>query len=144
VSTRLVRCPADFFVLSEDDLREVAGMPPRSAANLIRSISRSRGPSLARVLTALGIPSVGARTAQILAEEFGTLGALCRASVARLSALAGVGPVAAREIVTFLHSAPSQRLIARLEASGALGETRRRSGPAHADLEKGVRAATVL
>jgi DNA ligase (NAD+) len=123
VATRLVRSPADLFALSDEDLREVAGLAPRSAANLLRAIARARGPRLVKVITALGIPGVGARTARVLAEECGSLAVLRRASVDRLSALPGVGPAAAREIVGFLRGVRGRTLISRLTAVGALSAT---------------------
>jgi DNA ligase (NAD+) len=118
-STQLVKTPADFFVLTEADLRDVAGMAPRSAANLIRSIDRARMPPLPRFLNAVGIPGVGARTAQVLANEFGTLEGLQRATVTRLSRVSGIGSVAAAGIAAFLRDSRTRTLIARLTAVGA-------------------------
>jgi DNA ligase (NAD+) len=144
VATRLVRSPADLFALSDEDLREVAGMPPRSAANLLRAIARARGPRLVKVITALGIPGVGARTARVLAEECGSLTVLRRASVDRLSALPGVGPAAAREIVGFLRGVHGRTLISRLTAVGAVSETGEPTEGAHSARRPIDRAAAIL
>jgi DNA ligase (NAD+) len=48
-------------------------MGKKSAANVIRNIENSRKLALPRVINALGIRFVGERTAELLAELFGSL-----------------------------------------------------------------------
>ncbi len=70
LSRGLVHNIADIYGLTVDQLLELERMGKKSASKVIQNIDHSRSQSLARVLNGLGIPFVGERTAQILAERF--------------------------------------------------------------------------
>ena len=71
VDRGLVKSVADLYDLTVDQLANLERMGPKSAANVIRNIDRSRYLPMPRVITALGIRFVGERTAEFLAEHFG-------------------------------------------------------------------------
>ncbi|MGE0797982.1 MAG: NAD-dependent DNA ligase LigA [Lautropia sp.] len=75
VERGLVEGPADLYDLTAETLAELPRMGEKSAANLVAAIERSRSPTLARFLFALGIRHVGEEVARLLAAEFGTLDA---------------------------------------------------------------------
>ena len=73
----------------------------KSAQSLLAEIENSKKLPLNRVLFALGIRFVGERTAQLLAEAFGSMDALMAASIEELEAVDEVGPRVAQAIQEF-------------------------------------------
>ena len=108
----LVRCAADLFTLTDDDLR---GLPRFGA---VAAIGHARHVTLGRFLFALGIPEVGRATARRIAARFRTLSAVRRARVTQLAATPGVGPSGARQIVDFFQRSANQAVIDALLRHG--------------------------
>jgi DNA ligase (NAD+) len=73
---------------------------------------------LNRVLFALGIRFVGERTAQLLAEAFGSMDALMTASVEELESVNEVGPRVAQAIQEFFAEEKNRQLIEKLRHAG--------------------------
>jgi DNA ligase (NAD+) len=118
----LVKDVADLYHLTVAQLADLERMGQKSAANLINALERSKHPSLARFLYALGIREVGEATAQVLAKEFGSLSALAAASEERLQQVADIGPVAAAHIAAFFRQAYNRQVIQRLWEAGVRWE----------------------
>src|SRR5947208_513128 len=78
---------ADIYNLKLEDLAALERMAEKSASNLLKQIEQSKGRELDRLIYALGIRHVGARTARVLADHFGSLDALSAASEEELSAI---------------------------------------------------------
>jgi len=106
------------YFLRVKDLEGLERMAAKSARNVVAAIAASRSRPLARVIHALGIPEVGERSAQILADHFGTIEALAAAPEEELEKAHGIGPVVAGTIATFFGSAATARFIARLKQGG--------------------------
>jgi DNA ligase (NAD+) len=111
---------ADTYVLNEESLARVPRMGPKSIENLLRSVEASKKRGLARVLYGLGIRFVGTQTAQILAEDFGDIGAVAAASEEELQASEGIGPEVARSVALFFKQRQNLAMIERLRASGVV------------------------
>jgi DNA ligase (NAD+) len=118
VSNGLVKDPADVYHLTADALAALERMGKKSAANVVREIEKSRTAGLARVVYALGIRHVGERGAAALASAFGSMQAICAASLEQLQAVPDVGPVVAASVRTWLDAPANQRLVERLGAAG--------------------------
>jgi len=118
VEKQLVRDISDLYRLKVDQVAELERMGTKSAENLIGEIDDSRKLEFWRVLFGLGIRHVGERTAQILAEYFGSIDELAAASQAELEQVFEVGPKLAESIYRFFHESHNQRLIERLRAAG--------------------------
>ena len=80
----LVHSVADLYSLTEEQLVELERFAEKSARTLLKEIEGSKKAGLARVLMGLGIRFVGERTAELLAEEFGTIDALMAATAEEL------------------------------------------------------------
>ena len=78
----LVHNIADLYSLTEEQLLSLDRMGKKSASKILANIDASRKQPLSRVLNGLGIPFVGERTGQILANHFGSLDAIAAASSA--------------------------------------------------------------
>ncbi len=131
VSGKLVRSVADLFRLTRHDLIKVERFADVSATNLLKAIDRAQQTSLRRFLHALGIPSVGAQTARVLAEHFGTLDRIQSADEAALTAVSGIGPTVARDVAEFFRRAINRRVIELCRRRGlrVIGTTVTRRGP---------------
>jgi DNA ligase (NAD+) len=101
VDAGLVKNPADLYGLDLERLAALDRMGEKSAQNLLAGIEKSKTPTLARLIFALGIRNVGETTAKDLARHFGSLEALMAADEARLQQVSDVGPVVAASIAHF-------------------------------------------
>lgn len=126
LNRRLVHNIADLYTLTVEQLLELERMGQKSASKIIKNIDASRAQPLARVLNGLGIPFVGERTAQILADHFGSLDAIAAASPEALQEASEVGPKVADSIRQFFAEERNRDLIERLRAAGL-----RFTGPKH-------------
>ena len=125
VDKGLVKSVADLYQLTLEQLVELERLGKKSAENLLAGIARSRSNSLPRVLNGLGIPFVGERTAQIIADSFGSLDAIAESDVDALQRADEVGPKVAHSIYTFFREGRNRELVERLRAAGLVFEHRR-------------------
>jgi DNA ligase (NAD+) len=114
----LVKNVADIYALSKKDLLSLDRFADKSAQNILDEIEASKNLPLERVIYGLGIRMVGERTAQFLAEHFGSMEALASASVEELQDVNEVGPRIAESIVEFFSIAANRKLIERLGEAG--------------------------
>ncbi len=114
----LVKNVADIYRVTKDDLLELERIGKKSAENVLREIEASKKLPLERVIFGLGIRFVGERTAQFLAEHFGSLEALIAASAEELEAVNEVGPRIAESIVEFFAEPHNRELVEQLRQAG--------------------------
>jgi len=114
----LVKNVADIYKMTKDDLLSLERMGDKSAQNILDEIEASKKLPLERVIYGLGIRMVGERTAQFLAEHFGSMEALETASVEELQDVNEVGPRIAESIVEFFSIAANRKLVERLREAG--------------------------
>jgi DNA ligase (NAD+) len=110
----LVKSVADLYDLTVEQLTGLDRMGEKSASKIIKNISNSRQQPLWRVLNGLGIPFVGERTAQILADHFGSLDEIAGASLEELQEAEEVGPKVAESIRQFFGEERNRELVERL------------------------------
>jgi DNA ligase (NAD+) len=114
----LVKNVADIYKLTKADLLSLERMGDKSAQNILDEIEASKKLPLERVIYGLGIRMVGERTAQFLAEHFGSMDALEHAGVEELQNVDEVGPRIAESIVEFFSIPANRKLIERLGQAG--------------------------
>ena len=114
----LIANVADLYELHAQEVAQLDRMGVKSAENLIRAIEKSKANDLDKLIYGLGIRQVGEKAAAVLAQHFGSLDALCAASVEELTAIPDVGEITARCIVSYLNQPQAKDLIARLKAAG--------------------------
>ena len=118
VEKGLVSSVADIYKLDVDTLSGLDRMGEKSAQNLVTAIDKSRQPSLARFLYALGIREVGEATAHALATHFGKLDAVMRADEDALVEIPDIGSVVAHHIHAFFAEAHNREVIDGLLKAG--------------------------
>jgi DNA ligase (NAD+) len=125
VEKEMVKSLADLYSLTAEQLTDLERMGEKSAANVLEQIDRSRKAPFGRVLYGLGIRFVGERTAQILADHFGSLQAIEKASREELEEAEEVGPRIAEAIQDFFAAERNRELIAQLREAGLTFEQKR-------------------
>ena len=114
----LVKNVADLYRLTKADLLTLERMGDKSAENVLGEIADSKKLPLERVIYGLGIRFVGERTAQFLAEHFGSLDAIMNASAEELEEVNEVGPRIAESIVEFFGDQHNRKLVGDLRKAG--------------------------
>ena len=118
VEAKQVKSVADIYDLTEEKLVELERMGKKSAQNILREIENSKKLPLERVIYGLGIRMVGERTAQFLAEHFGSMDALMGASEEELQAVNEIGPRVSQSIREFFDEPKNVALVDRLREAG--------------------------
>lgn len=113
-----VKDPADVFTLDPERLLAVEGWGEVSVRNLMASIDAARHRSLARVITALGIPLVGGTVARSLARRFRTMAALLDASEEEIGSIDGIGPEIVHSVRAWTKDRDNRKMVAKLAAAG--------------------------
>jgi DNA ligase (NAD+) len=125
----LVKNVADIYKLTKADLLSLERMGEKSAQNILDEIEGSKKLPLERVIYGLGIRFVGERTAQFLAEHFGSMEALEQATVEELQNVDEVGPRIAESIAEFFSIPANRKLVDRLrEAKLTLSGEKKQRG----------------
>jgi DNA ligase (NAD+) len=130
----LISDVAEIYDLTAERLVELERFAETSARNLVASIDASRQRPFKRVLYALGLPGVGAVTAEALADHFGTIDALREADPEAIEEVEGVGPIMAVQIQESLADEATWALVCKLREKGLRleadpSERRREGGP---------------
>lgn len=120
VECDMLTSPVDFYRTKElnDSLMGSKGFGDKRIANILTSIEQSKSTSLNRFIYALSILEVGVVTANLLAENFGSLDKLMQATHDELNAIDGIGPTTANNIVTYFNNPTNQRMISELQQLG--------------------------
>jgi DNA ligase (NAD+) len=114
----LVKSIADLYSLTGEQLLSLERIGKKTADTLLAEIAKSKKSPLHRVLFGLGISMVGERTAQLLAEEFGSMDDLMAASADELERVNEVGPRVSQAIREFFDEEKNRELIEKLRAAG--------------------------
>ncbi len=114
----LVKNVADLYRLTKADLLTLERIGDKSAENVLGEIAESKKLPLERVIFGLGIRFVGERTAQFLAEHFGSLDAIMNATAEQLEEVDEVGPRIAESIVEFFGDEHNRKLVGDLRKAG--------------------------
>lgn len=118
LKNRYVSDFADIYNLTFLHLLNLENFKDKKAQNLLDAIEASKQKPLARLLFALGIAFVGAKTAEILADRFHTLDALKNASLEELQSVPEVGEIVSHSIYDFFRDPKALEQIERLRAAG--------------------------
>ncbi|MCP6719238.1 MAG: NAD-dependent DNA ligase LigA [Patescibacteria group bacterium] len=114
----LVSDPADLFKLKEGDILPLERFAKKSAQNLIKAIQSKNIVSLSKLIYALGIRNIGEQTSQDLADHFGSLDRLKKASFSELEKIKDIGPIVAKSIYEFFQKKGNLELVEKLKKSG--------------------------
>ncbi len=123
----LLRSAADIYFLTLDDLKQLWQKGDTAAKKLLQAIENSKQQDLSRLIYALGIRQVGAKTAKVLATTFKSLDALSAATCGELTDVQDVGEITARFIADWFAQPQSQAFVEKLRQAGVNFESKRQA-----------------
>ncbi len=118
VEKELIKSPADIYYLTLEDVKSLWKSGETAAKKLLSAIEDSKKNDLSKLIFALGIRQVGAKTGKVLASHFGSLDALMAASCQELTEVSDVGAVTAQSIADWFAQPQSQHLVEKLRNAG--------------------------
>lgn len=113
-----IKCVADLYDLTFEDLIDLEGFAEISANNLLKAIEKSKQNDLFKLLFGLGIRHIGLKASKLLSLKFKTLDGIMSASKEELSAVNDIGEIMAESVVHFFSKEQNRIEIGRLKNAG--------------------------
>ena len=120
-----IKSPADIYYLTLDQMKSLWQKGDTAAKKLLAAIEASKEQDVSKLIYALGIRQVGAKTGKVLANQFGNLDALMNASEEELTKVPDVGAVTAKNIADWFSQPQSRHMVQRLREAGVNFESKR-------------------
>ncbi len=121
----LLKSPADIYYLTLEDVKSLWKSGSTAAKKLLAAIEASKKQDVSRLIYALGIRQVGAKTGKVLSSTFGSLDALMAATEEELTAVPDVGAITAANICQWFSQEQSKHMIEQLRSAGVNFESTR-------------------
>lgn len=119
----------DIFRLKAEDFEGIEGFKETKINNILTAINDSKNTTLARLIFALGIANIGKKASKQLAEKFGSMENLQRASIEDLTAIEDFGEIMASSVIDYFANPEHVKAIEELYALGVkIKEEEVRSG----------------
>jgi DNA ligase (NAD+) len=126
----LIKSYADIYRLTQEQLEDLERMGKKSAAKVLGELEKSKSNEVWRLLYALGIRHVGERGAQVLADHFGSIDEIERASLEALQQVREIGPVLAASVRSWFDEPANRELIEGFRKAGLKLQGERKVAPA--------------
>jgi len=121
----MIKSPADIYYLTLDEMKSLWQKGDVAAKKLLAAIEASKEQDVSKLIYALGIRQVGAKTGKVLARSFGSLDALMKATAEELTEIPDVGEVTAGFIADWFRQPQSQHMIEKLRQAGVNFQSKR-------------------
>lgn len=110
----------DIYKLKEhkDEIENLDGMGEKSVSKILTAIENSKQNDLPMLISALGIPLVGKKTASVLANHFQSLDKLMTAGIPEMADLPDIGEKTAQGIKAFFEDESNKKIIEELRSVG--------------------------
>lgn len=132
VDAGLIKDMADIYALTKEQVLTLDRFAEVSASKLVDAIQAAKKPELSRFIYGLGIRHVGQQTAIDLAEHFGSMDKLAKATIDELKSVSGIGEVVAESIAAWFADSDNQKLLEKFERLGVRPHFESRAkGPLH-------------
>ena len=118
VDKKLVNNFADLYNLDIFKIMKLDRMGDKSADNILNSIKKSKTQPLWRLIAALGIRNVGGQSAQILADEFGSIQAFINTDIKQYKKIEQIGPDIIKSIDEYFSNIYNRKILDDLLAAG--------------------------
>ena len=125
IERRLIASPGDIYYLTLEEMKSLWQKGDVNAKKLLSAIENSKQQDLSRLIYALGIRQVGAKTGKVLASRFGSMDALMNATLEELTEVPDVGEITAQNIYQWFRQEQSVQLIEKLRNAGVNFESKR-------------------
>lgn len=124
IKNKLIQNAADLFFLQKSDLLQLPMFKEKTANNILQSLEKAKHQPLWRLITALGIPLVGPRTAKNLEKHFGNLKNIVHATKQELEEMFDIGPLVAASLVNFFAKEEKKQMVEKLMQAGLQTNTK--------------------
>ena len=114
VDKELIQDVGDLYALDVGKVTDLERMAEKSARNLMAGLKRSKDRPFHNVLFALGIRHVGATVARTLADHFGSIGEIRKASSEDIEAIHEIGGAIAESVHAYLKDKHNAAVIDKL------------------------------
>lgn len=119
----------DIYRLKAEDFEGIEGFKETKINNILTAINDSKNTTLARLIFALGIANIGKKASKQLAEKFGSMENLQRASIEDLTAIEDFGEIMASSVIDYFANPEHVKAIDELYSLGVkIKEEEKRSG----------------
>ena len=118
IESGLINDAADIYSVKREDLLALEGFAEKKADNLLASVEATRGRSLGRVISALGIRGAGEVASQALANRYRDLDDLAHAKMDEIEEIGGMGPSIAEAIIDWFSKPTNLGLLKKLKGAG--------------------------
>ncbi|MFI3299975.1 MAG: NAD-dependent DNA ligase LigA [Candidatus Gastranaerophilales bacterium] len=113
-----IKSAIDLYDLNMQDLTQLENVREKSAHNIYTAIQKSKKNSLTRLITAFSIKNIGKESAELIANEFGSLEKLQNATIESFEAIDGIGVTMAKDLYEFFQDNETRQMIVRLKDLG--------------------------
>ena len=120
-----IKSPADIYYLTLEELKSLWKSGDTAAKKLLAAIENSKQQDVSRLIYALGIRQVGAKTGKVLASAFGSMDSLMATTEEELTNVPDVGGITAASIAGWFRQEQSKHMIERLRQAGVTFESKR-------------------
>src|SRR5699024_4796873 len=114
----LIHTIADVYRLDREEVLQLERMGQKSVDNLLHAIEATKANSLEKLIFGLGIRFIGEKADRIIAEHFGTMEAVQKATYDELVSIDEIGEKMAESIVQFFSEEKVMTLIDELKELG--------------------------
>lgn len=114
----LITDVSDLYKLQYDDLIELERMGDKKVTNLLTAIEASKAMPLSKLLFGLGIRFLGSKASGLIAEEYGSMAEVLKATKEQLIEIPEIGEKIADSIVTYTQNEDFIELVNKLGAAG--------------------------
>jgi DNA ligase (NAD+) len=125
IEKEFIKSPADIYYLTLEEMKSLWQKGDTAAKKLLTAIEESKDRDVSRLIYALGIRQVGAKTGKVLATQFGNLDALMNATLEELTDVPDVGAMTAKSISDWFNQPQSRHMVERLRSAGVNFESKR-------------------
>ncbi len=125
----LIKSYADIYRLDAPTLEGLERMGKKSAANVLGELEKSKSNDVWRLLYGLGIRHVGEHGAQVLADHFGSVDDIEKASLDELQQVREIGPVLAASVRSWFDEPANRDLIEGFRRAGLKLKGERKAPP---------------
>ena len=118
ISKKIIKSSADLFKLCKDDFKKLDRVGDKSINNYLTSINLGKNVMFNKFIYALGIQEVGESSSKSIAKKFNSIDELVNCNFETLIEINDVGPIVAKNIITYLDDEDNKSNIKNLISHG--------------------------
>ena len=118
ISKKIIKSSADLFKLSKDDFKKLDRVGDKSINNYLTSINLAKNVMFNKFIYALGIQEVGESSSKSIAKKFNSIYEFLNCNFETLIEINDVGPIVAKNIITYLDDKDNKSNIKNLISHG--------------------------